>query len=160
MEDPIDYNTLNLNEEEVNLLNDNYNIRKQLVDKKLANGDIKTSAELEAVNSILDSMDKQILERVNLRHKEVNLKQKELALEVKKKENENKEVTLELIASMFRDIHKQEQLSVDYNRDVDIEDEYVPIVVVEGELDLTPADVNLKDILTTESEEEEEDIDG
>lgn len=121
-------------QEEQKRLEDNYNYRKKMVDFAFRDGLIPDGPkDVEAINNVLNSMDKAIVDAANAR--------------LKQQETMNKETTLNIVADMVKTIHKQQLEHKQQNRVLDVDDKFIPTNTVEGETDIIPENLNLDDIL-------------
>ena len=123
-------------EEERKRLEDNYNYRSKMVQYAFSNGQIPDNPkEIEAINSVLNSMDKAIVDAATNR--------------LKQQENMNKDATLNIVSDMIKTIHKQQLELKQVKRNTNIEDEYIPTDIVAGERDIIPENITLDDIMNT-----------
>ena len=130
-------------EEERKRLEDNYNYRSKMVQYAFSNGQIpEHPKEIEAINSVLNSMDKAIVDAATNR--------------LKQQETMNKDATLNIVSDMIKAIHKQQLELKQIKRSTNIEDEYIPTDIVTGEKDIIPENITLDDIMNASSKQQGE----
>ena len=115
-------------------LDDNYAFRKRMIDRAFAEGNVPDSAkDIEAINGVLNSMDKAIYDNANAR--------------LKQQENQNKEAILDLVAESIKVIHSQKSKHTTQEHETEIDNKFVPLDVVDGEQDLAPESITLDQIM-------------
>lgn len=123
-----------LSEIEKQRLEDNYNYRKKIVENAFANDKIpRGSKDIEAINSVLNSMDKIINDMANNR--------------LKLKENQDKSSVVLAVAEALKKISSSKEKNINPTRVIEISEEYIPLDIVNGETTIGTTQINLSDVL-------------
>lgn len=124
-----------LTKEEQERLEFTYGLRRKILDNKFADGRIPNDyEEIEVLDGIMKSMDKQIFDKANAR--------------LKQKENQTKEETLSAVAEALKRISSDKAKNINSNRSIEVQDDIIPLETVEGEMDINPIQLNISDIIT------------
>ena len=124
-----------LTKEEQERLEFTYGLRRKILDNKFADGRIPNDhEEIEVLDGIMKSMDKQIFDKANAR--------------LKQKENQTKEETLTAVAEALKRISSDKAKNINSNRSIEVQDNIMPLETVEGEMDINPIQLNISDIIT------------
>lgn len=116
-----------------------YKYRQQLIQEAFKDGVPSKSRDVEVINKVLDSMDKAIYDRANIK--------------LKHEDNQSKEAILELITTTLSTISKQQ---IEENRNIELDNSYLPSDMVDGEASIDPDQLSLGDIIDLEEEEEDD----
>lgn len=123
-----------LSEIEKQRLEDNYNYRKKIVENAFANDKIpRDPKDIEAINSVLNSMDKIINDMANNR--------------LKLKENQDKSSVVLAVAEALKKISSSKEKNINPTRVIEISEEYIPLDIVNGETTIGTTQINLSDVL-------------
>lgn len=123
-----------LTKEEQERLEFTYGLRRKILDNKFADGRIPNDyEEIEVLDGIMKSMDKQIFDKANAR--------------LKQKENQTKEETLSAVAEALKRISSDKAKNINSNRSIEVQDGIIPLETVEGEMDINPIQLNISDII-------------
>lgn len=123
-----------LSEIEKQRLEDNYNYRKKIVENAFANDKIpRGPKDIEAINSVLNSMDKIINDMANNR--------------LKLKENQDKSSVVLAVAEALKKISSSKEKNINPTRVIEISEEYIPLDIVNGETTIGTTQINLSDVL-------------
>lgn len=123
-----------LSEIEKQRLEDNYNYRKKIVENAFANDKIpRGPQDIEAINSVLNSMDKIINDMANNR--------------LKLKENQDKSSVVLAVAEALKKISSSKEKNINPTRVIEISEEYIPLDIVNGETTIGTTQINLSDVL-------------
>ena len=123
-----------LSEIEKQRLEDNYNYRKKIVEDAFANDKIpRDPKDIEAINSVLNSMDKIINDMANNR--------------LKLKENQDKSSVVLAVAEALKKISSSKEKNINPTRVIEISEEYIPLDIVNGETTIGTTQINLSDVL-------------
>lgn len=124
-----------LTKEEQERLEFTYGLRRKILDNSFADGRIPVEhEEIEVLDGVMKSMDKQIFDKANAR--------------LKQKENQTKEETLSAVAEALKRISSDKAKNINSNRSIEVQDDIIPIETVEGEMDINPIQLNISDIIT------------
>ena len=122
-----------MTEQETLLLTENYNYRKKIIESAFQGERVPDSAkEIEAINGVLNSMDKSIYDNVTAR--------------LKHQENQNKGAILSLVAESLKEISSQKRKINVKDKITDLSSVELPLDVVEGETELIATKFTLEDI--------------
>lgn len=123
-----------LSEIEKQRLEDNYNYRKKIVEDAFANDKIpRDPKDIEAINGVLNSMDKIINDMANNR--------------LKLKENQDKSSVVLAVAEALKKISSSKEKNINPTRVIEISEEYIPLDIVNGETTIGTTQINLSDVL-------------
>ena len=123
-----------LSEIEKQRLEDNYNYRKKIIENAFANDKIpRDPKDIEAINSVLNSMDKIINDMANNR--------------LKLKENQDKSSVVLAVAEALKKISSSKEKNINPTRVIEISEEYIPLDIVNGETTIGTTQINLSDVL-------------
>lgn len=123
-----------LSEIEKQRLEDNYNYRKKIVENAFANDKIpRGPKDIEAINGVLNSMDKIINDMANNR--------------LKLKENQDKSSVVLAVAEALKKISSSKEKNINPTRVIEISEEYIPLDIVNGETTIGTTQINLSDVL-------------
>lgn len=123
-----------LSEIEKQRLEDNYNYRKKIVENAFANDKIpRDPKDIEAINGVLNSMDKIINDMANNR--------------LKLKENQDKSSVVLAVAEALKKISSSKEKNINPTRVIEISEEYIPLDIVNGETTIGTTQINLSDVL-------------
>lgn len=122
-----------LTDQDLERLETSYRCRSAIVENIFKDGIPNKVSVMETINKILDSMDKSIYDRANIK--------------LKHEENQNKEAILDIITETLTNISKQ---NIQVNRDTELDNEYIPDDIVDGETDIQPDQITLTDIVEEE----------
>ena len=123
-----------LSEIEKQRLEDNYNYRKKIIENAFANDKIpRGPKDIEAINSVLNSMDKIINDMANNR--------------LKLKENQDKSSVVLAVAEALKKISSSKEKNINPTRVIEISEEYIPLDIVNGETTIGTTQINLSDVL-------------
>lgn len=123
-----------LSEIEKQRLEDNYNYRKKIVENAFANDKVpRDPKDIEAINGVLNSMDKIINDMANNR--------------LKLKENQDKSSVVLAVAEALKKISSSKEKNINPTRVIEISEEYIPLDIVNGETTIGTTQINLSDVL-------------
>lgn len=123
-----------LSEIEKQRLEDNYNYRKKIVEDAFANDKVpRDPKDIEAINGVLNSMDKIINDMANNR--------------LKLKENQDKSSVVLAVAEALKKISSSKEKNINPTRVIEISEEYIPLDIVNGETTIGTTQINLSDVL-------------
>lgn len=123
-----------LSEIEKQRLEDNYNYRKKIVEDAFTNDKIpRDPKDIEAINGVLNSMDKIINDMANNR--------------LKLKENQDKSSVVLAVAEALKKISSSKEKNINPTRVIEISEEYIPLDIVNGETTIGTTQINLSDVL-------------
>lgn len=123
-----------LSEIEKQRLEDNYNYRKKIIENAFANDKIpRDPKDIEAINGVLNSMDKIINDMANNR--------------LKLKENQDKSSVVLAVAEALKKISSSKEKNINPTRVIEISEEYIPLDIVNGETTIGTTQINLSDVL-------------
>lgn len=123
-----------LTDEELNRLEETRKYRLRIIENAFHGESVPDSAkDIEAINGVLNSLDKNVMDLANAR--------------LKQAENMNKDAVLDIVASTLKSIQNDKLKYVNQDREVELDDKLVPTDMVAGETDITPETVTLDDIM-------------
>lgn len=118
-----------------------YSLRKRILDQAFSGERVPTEArDIEVINGVLNSMDKAVYDNINVR--------------LKHQENQNKEAILEQVAATIKQLQTKKDNIVIENRSIVVDDNVIPLDLVEGETSLIQEQVTLSELLVKEDEGE------
>lgn len=118
-----------------------YSLRKRILDQAFSGERVPTEArDIEVINGVLNSMDKAVYDNINVR--------------LKHQENQNKEAILEQVAATIKQLQTKKDNIVIENRSIVVDDDVIPLDLVEGETSLIQEQVTLSELLVKEDEGE------
>ena len=120
-------------EEECARLEETYNFRKRMVEYAFQGEKVpEDPKEVEAINSVLNSMDTAIHNAASTR--------------LKYQDTQNKEETLNAIAELLKSINDETISLRDTNRVLDLPED-LPLELVPGEAEMGKIDIKLEDVI-------------
>lgn len=125
-----------ITDEEAKRLEDNYNYRKLMVEKAFLDGPPEGAKDIEAINGVLNSMDKAIYDTVNSR--------------LKHEENQNKGAIISAVSEALRSISNSKNNSNNEESLKMLESLNLPLDTVEGELEIGDKKFELNEIMKDE----------
>ena len=131
-------NTGLFSEEDQIRLEDSYKYRKKILEEAFRDGDVpRDPKEIEAVNNVLNSMDRAIYDKAQAR--------------LKYQDTQNKEATLQMVAATLRNVQENKLKHVGEVLITEIGDD-TPLELVKDELSIGVDQIPLSDILDGEEE--------
>lgn len=123
---------------ELEQLEETKKYRRRILEVAFQGENTPTDAkDVEAINSVLNSMDKMVMDQVNLR--------------LKHQENQNKDAVLDAVSETLKAINSSKQRNaMNNNRELEIDNKLVPTDTVRGELDINPETISLTEIMEEE----------
>lgn len=125
--------------EENRILNKTINIREKIVDQMAGVGLPTKAHELLALNTILDAMDKQVMDKVKIR--------------TKQEEENGKNKTIAMVAEILGRIDTKKGYVPLSNNDITLSDNFLPTDIVPGETEISPDKLSLADFVKGEEYE-------
>lgn len=126
--------------DEENVLSKTLKLRLDMVNNLTETALPVRTGDVRTVNELLTSIDNQVYEKVKIR--------------AKQKESEDKNKTITYVAAILGSI-AQDQPRIIGNRDIELPDNYLPIDVVPGEMEIGSEQLALKDFIRDEGNENE-----
>jgi hypothetical protein len=127
------------NSEENRILNKTIGLREKIIDQ-MSGVDLPTKAhELLALNTILDAMDKQVMDKVKIR--------------AKQEEESGKNKTIAMVAEILGKIDTKNGHVPLSNNDIILSDNFLPNDIVPGETEVSPDKLSLADFVKGEEYE-------
>lgn len=121
-------------------LEQTYEYRKKILDRAFEGDDVPTDPkEVEAINNVLNSIDKSIYDRA--------------MADIKYQDTQNKEAARAMVADTLRNIQENKIKNVKSELITDIGENNIPIDLVKDELKIGVDQIQLSEILDEEDEE-------
>lgn len=118
-------------------LEETYKYRKQILERAFNGERVPNDPkEIEAINSVLNSIDKSIYDMANSR--------------LKMKENQNKSEVVAAVAEALKKISSSKDTTINKPKLTELGDAYTPLDIVKGEMDIGPAQLTIDEILSNE----------
>ena len=127
-----------LTDEESLNLSENYAYRKKMVEEAFRTGIPDSPKDIEAINGVLNSMDKSIYDNVTAR--------------LKHQENQNKGAIISAVSEALRNISNSKEASLRLEKINDVTELELPIDTVEGELEIGDKKFSLNEIILEEGD--------
>lgn len=117
-------------------LEETYSYRKRILERAFTENRVPNDPkEIEAINSVLNAIDKSVYDMANSR--------------LKMKENQNKSEVVAAVAEALKKISSSKDTTINKNKITELGDEYTPLDIVKGEMDIGPAQLTIDEILNS-----------
>ena len=124
------------NSEENRILDKTMQLREDILDSMTADGIPEKTNEIRVIKEVIESMDKKVMDSANLRAK------------VNKDKSDTK--MSELVIQTLKNRAKYRHDTVPAERILELEESYIPDDVVEGEMEMGPAELDANDYIYKE----------
>lgn len=124
-------------QEDKERLEQSYQYRKLIVEAAFKEGRVPDSdKDIEAINSVLNSMDKSIYDRMNIK--------------LKHQENQSREAVLDMVSEALRLVQTNKNQIPVQQPTLELSNDLTPTEFVPGELEINPQPITLDEIMKGE----------
>lgn len=117
-------------------LEETYKYRKRILERAFTEDRVPNDPkEIEAINSVLNAIDKSVYDMANSR--------------LKMKENQNKSEVVAAVAEALKKISSSKDTTINKEKITELGQEYTPLDIVKGEMDIGPAQLTIDEILSS-----------
>lgn len=117
-------------------LEETYKYRKRILERAFTEDRVPNDPkEIEAINSVLNAIDKSVYDMANSR--------------LKMKENQNKSEVVAAVAEALKKISSSKDTTINKEKITELGQEYTPLDIVKGEMDIGPAQLTIDEILNS-----------